>query len=200
MLRTLCLFVSATACPLLAAVVPVDNSWWREGATSPYSFGVLDENGDGKLTNGEMAKAREQFATALKETKASLIAAVDADQSGKLSRYESAEATPRWVSLRTRARELAIAANDLNGDGTVSPDEARTLQERIGRVFVAYGAKAVDTNNDKNISRTEVDAAILAIQQGQGALFKICDLNNDGQLSTREVEMAFALLTAAAGP
>lgn len=205
MLRSLLLLLSLAVSPLLAAVISTggDNNngaRWDDGSKDPYSFGALDADGDGRLTNAEMAKAREQFATVLKETKASLIGAVDRDNSGKLSLYESAEAMPRWISLRERARDLAIAGNDRNGDGTITPDEAKALQERIGRVFVAHGAKGVDTNHDQNISRAEVDAAIAAIKEGKGALFELCDINNDGQLSVQEVDMAFELLAAAAGP
>ena len=146
-----------------------------------------------------MAKARQQFAIALNETKASLMAAVDLDQSGKMSRYEGAEAMPRWISLRERAREMAVAANDRNGDGKISADEANGLEDRIGRVFTKYGAGRVDTNKDQNFSRPEVSAAIKAIKEGKGAMFTLCDISNDGQLSVREADMAFDILAAAAG-
>ena len=206
MLRPLALLLSLACCPLFAVVAVSgggvndgNTDWWRDGSKSPYSFGVLDEDGDGKVSPGEMAKARQQFAIALKETKASLMAAVDLDQSGRMSRYEAAEAMPRWVSLRERAREMAVAANDRNGDGKISSDESGGLEERIGRVFIKYGVARVDTNKDKNFSRTEVQAAIRAIKEGKGAMFTLCDLSNDGQLSVREADMAFEILAAAAG-
>ncbi len=208
MLRPLALLLSLAACPLFAVVAVSGNGnrtgsdngdWWRDGNKQPESFGVLDEDGNGTVSTGEMAKARQQFASALKQTKASLMAAVDLDHSGKMSRYEGAEAMPRWVSLRERAREMAVAANDRDGDGKISPAEANGLEERIGRVFIKYGAARVDTNKDQNFSRTEVDAAILAIKQGKGAMFTLCDLSNDGQLSVREADMAFEILAAAAG-
>ncbi len=176
-----------------------NSDWWRDGQTAPWSFGVLDADGDGKVSVGEMANARQQFAAALKETKASLIAAVDLDQSGKISRYEAAEGMKRWVSLRERAREMAVAASDLNHDGKLSEEESRGLEERIGKVFVHYGVARVDTNKDGNFSRKEVRDAIAAIRDGKGALFTLCDITNDGQLSVREVSMAFDLLAAAAG-
>lgn len=207
MLRATALLLSLACCPLFAVVSgggvvtgPTDNGdWWREGQTAPWSFGVLDEDGDGMVSKGEMAKARQQFAAALKETKSSLIAAVDLDHSGKLSRYEAAEGSTRWVSLRERAREMAVAANDRNGNGKVDPDEASLLEERIGKVFVKYGAARVDKDKDKNFSRTEVNAAIMSIRDGKGAMFSLCDITNDGQLSVREAEMAFDILAAAAG-
>jgi len=204
MLRSLVLLLSLASCPLFAVVVSGgglndNNDWWRDGSKAPESFGVLDENGDGKVSSGEMANARQQFASALKQTKASLMAAVDLDNSGKMSRYEGAEAMPRWVSLRERAREMAVVANDRDGDGKVTADEAKGLEERIGKVFVKYGAAWVDTNQDKNFSRPEVTAAIKAIKEGKGAVFTLCDISNDGQLSVREVDMAFDILAAAAG-
>jgi hypothetical protein len=187
---------------LPAVVVSAPDSggdWWREGQTTPWSFGQLDADGDGKVSAGEVAAARQQLALAIKETKASLMAAVDLDHSGRMSRYEAAEATPRWVSLRERARELAVATSDRDGDGKLKGDETLAIEQRIGQVFVRYGASRVDTNHDKNFSRAEVQAAIIAIRDGKGALFTLCDLSNDGQLSVREVEFAFALLAAAAG-
>ena len=213
MLRPLALFFMLASCPLFAVVVvggggsgggvhyngTGGTDWWSDGSKNPASFGILDEDGDGKLSNNEMIKARQQFAVALKETKSSLINAVDLDQSGKMSRYESAEAMPRWVTLRERARELAIAMDDKNGNGKLSSDELGNLEQRIGNVFVTYGVTRVDTNHDKNISRAEVTAAIMAIKEGKGALFTLCDISNDGQLSVREADMAFAILAAAAG-
>ncbi len=207
MLRPLALLLSLAFCPLFAAVAAAgsgngnggNTDWWRDGSKSPYSFSALDEDGNGKVSSGEMAKARQQFAIALKETKASLMAAVDLDQSGKMSRYESAEAMPRWVSLRERARDMAVAANDRNGDGKISADEANGLEDRIGRVFVKYGAGHVDTNHDQNVSRPDVSAAIKALKGGKDAMFPLCDISNDGQLSVREADMAFEILGAAAG-
>lgn len=206
MLRSLAVILTLTTTSAWSAVVGVGvddgnngRTSWEESSKTPYSFGALDEDADGKLTNGEITKARQHFATAMKETKSSLVGDIDSDDNGKVSRFESAEAAPRWNSLRERARELAIATNDLNEDGKISSDEDRALEDRLGRVFQKYGAQIVDTNKDKNLSRSEVEAAIVAIGKGNGSMFKLCDLNNDGQLSSREVEMAFALLTAAAG-
>jgi uncharacterized protein (DUF2141 family) len=106
---------------------------------------------------------------------------------------------PRWVSLRERARELAVAMDDKNGDGKLSPDETGPIEQRIGNVFVKYGVARIDTNKDKNFSRAEVTAAIMAIKEGKGAMFTLCDISNDGQLSVREADMAFEILSAAAG-
>jgi Ca2+-binding EF-hand superfamily protein len=206
MLRPLALLLTLASCPLFAVVavsgggvIYGGTDWWSDGSKNPASFGILDEDGDGKLSNNEMFKARQQLATALKETKSSLINAVDLDQSGKMSRYEGAEAMPRWVSLRERARELAVAMDDKNGDGKLSPDETGPIEQRIGNVFVKYGVARIDTNKDKNFSRAEVTAAIMAIKEGKGAMFTLCDISNDGQLSVREADMAFEILSAAAG-
>ena|ERR1043165_1134969 len=205
MLRSLVLLAAVVglAAPLSAVVVSggVDNDsgWWRDGQTAPWSFGVLDEDRDGRVSAGEMATAQRQFAIALKETKASLMAAVDLDQSGKMSRYEGAEGMKRWTSLRERAREMAIAANDKDHDGKLTGDESLGLERRIGQVFVRYGVAVVDTNRDKNFSRSEVEAAIRAIREGKGALFTMCDRSNDGMISVQEATMAFDLLAAAVG-
>lgn len=197
------LLLTLACAPLPAVVVSGGDSgnsgWWREGNTAPASFGDIDRDRDGKVTQGEMAEARQQFARELKQTRSSLQAAVDLDQSGKLSRYEAAEATPRWNSLRERARELAVAANDKNHDGKITEDESMGLEKRIGAVFVRYGAAVVDADHNKNFSRTEVQMAITAIRNGKGAMFTICDLSNDGLLSVREADMAFDILAAAAG-
>ena len=201
MLR-IALLLSVLAAPLSAVVVSGgdgNNDWWREGQTAPWSFGVLDADGDGKVSAQEFADAQKQLSAAIKETKSSLISAVDLDHSGKLSRYESAEGMKRWVSLRERTREMVVAASDKNGDGTLTEDESLGLEQRIGKVFVSYGVAGVDSNKDKNFSRPEVQAAIKAIRDGNGKLFTLCDLSNDGQLSTKEAAMAFDLLSAAAG-
>ena len=201
MLRSLVLLAALSA-PLSAVVVSggdTGGDWWREGQSAPWSFGRLDENSDGKISQGEMANARQQFAAALKETRSSLMAAVDLDSSGKMSRYEGAEAMPRWVSLRERAREMAVAANDQNHDGKLTGDESFGLEKRIGQVFVRYGAVAVDKDGDKNFSRPEVQMAIKSIRDGKGALFTMCDRSNDGLISVQEATLAFDLLAAAVG-
>ncbi|HEX3135025.1 MAG TPA: hypothetical protein VHX44_15780 [Planctomycetota bacterium] len=203
MRHALILLFACIANPLSAVVVagPSDGdaNWWREGTTAPWSFGVLDENNDGKVSQGELANARQQFAIALKDTKASLMAAVDLDQSGKLSRYEAAESSKRITSLRERAVELARAGADRNHDGTITEAERGDLDRRLGQVFLHYDVALVDANHDKNFSRTEVQAAAKAIKEGKGALFRYCDVTNDGQLSVSEVAMAFDLMAAAAG-
>lgn len=202
MLRSLVL-LAVLAAPLSAVVVSGgvtdDGGWWREGQSAPWSFGRLDEDNDGKVSQGEMATARMQYAAALKETRASLMAAVDLDQSGKMSRYEGAEAMPRWISLRERAREMAVAANDKNHDGKLTEDESFGLEKRIGQVFVRYGVAVVDKDHDKNFSRPEIQMAIKAIRDGKGALFTMCDRSNDGMISVQEAKLAFDLLAAAVG-
>ena len=210
-MRNLSLLLLVLACAPLSAVVVSgggkvvtggdsgNSDFWQEGQTTPWSFGVLDRDRDGKVSQNEMAEARMQYATALKETKASLQAAIDLDQSGKLTRHEAAGGMPRFASLRERARELAIAANDKNHDGKITEDESMGLEKRIGNVFVRYGAAVVDADRNKNFSRTEVQLAIQSIRDGKGAMFTICDLSNDGLLSVREAGMAFDLLAAAAG-
>ena len=209
-MRNLSLLLLVLACAPLSAVVvsgggrvvtggDTNSDFWQEGQTTPWSFGVLDRDRDGKVSQNEMAEARMQYATALKETKASLQAAIDLDQSGKLTRHEAAAGMPRFASLRERARELAIAANDKNHDGKITEDESMGLEKRIGNVFVRYGAAVVDADRNKNFSRTEVQLAIQSIRDGKGAMFTICDLSNDGLLSVREAGMAFDILAAAAG-
>ena len=129
------LLLSALIAPLSAVVVSGGNdnngSWWREGQTAPWSFGVLDADGDGKVSANEFTSAQKQLATAISETKASLISAVDLDNSGKISRYESAEGMQRWVSLRERAREMVVAASDKNGDGKF--DDAENAEKDDGK-------------------------------------------------------------------
>lgn len=201
MLRTLTL-LSALIAPLSAVVVSTgdtNSDWWREGQSAPVSFGVLDADSDGKVSAAEFGAAQKQFATALKETKSSLLSAVDGDNNGKLSRYESAEGAKRWVSLRERARELAVAASDQDGDGKLTEEESLGLEKRIGTVFVRFGTAGVDANHDKNFSRPEVQAAIRSIRDGNGKLFTLCDRNNDGQLSVQESKLAFDVLAAAVG-
>jgi Ca2+-binding EF-hand superfamily protein len=201
MLRIVLLLVVLIV-PLSAVVVSggdTNNDWWREGQTAPWSFGVLDGDGDGKISAAEFSAAQKQFATALKETKSSLLAAIDADHSGKVSRYEAAEGMPRWVSLRERAREMVVAASDQDGDGKLNEDESFTLEKRIGTVFVRYGTAGVDANKDQNFSRPEVQAALRAIREGKGKLFTLCDRNNDGQVSVQEANLAFDILAAAVG-
>jgi hypothetical protein len=204
MLRIMSALIFSSAVSVSAAVVSSsgindDLSWWREGQTSPYSFGELDADRDGKISSGELNEARRQYAKALKETKASLMNAIDLDHSGKLSRYEASEGSPRLKSLREFAVVLARAENDANGDGKVDEKERMSLETRLGMVFQRYGVALVDTNKDKNFSRSEIDKAALAIKEGKGALFRYCDISNDGQISVREANLAFDLFAAAAG-
>lgn len=203
MLTRALLLIAMGMSPVYAAVVINGNNnnsdWWSDGCKAPCSFGILDEDGDGKVSAAEMGKARQQYALAIKETKSTLIASVDKDHTGKMSRYEASEAMPRWVSLRERARDMAIATYDKNGDGKLTPDESYELERKIATVFLNYGAGRVDANKDNNYSRPEVQAAIAAIKDGKGALFILCDKNNDGQMSVQEAKMATDLLAATAG-
>lgn len=197
-----CLLLIALAVHAEAVVVVHDNDnggWWKDGAKAEWSFGVLDEDGDGKVSPAELRKAQEQFLVALKESRATLLAASDLDGTGKLSRSEALSAKPRFGSLMAKAKELAPIAYGSDKDGHLSEAGKKKLAHALGAVFVTYNAKRIDTNKNGAADDAEVIRAIESIMAGKGALFTICDTNNDGQVSPQEAKLAFDLLAVSGG-
>lgn len=198
------LLLALLSVPCHAVVVVHNNSdsdsdWWKEGAKAPWSFGVLDEDGDGTVSAAEIAKAHDQYFAALKESRSSLLAASDVDNSGKLSRYEAQEARPRFNALRDRAKALALAIHDTDHDGKLSEAERQRLVQVLAQTFVQNGTTRVDADKDRKLTDAEVMQAIASIVEGKGALFTLCDRNNDGQVSPQETKLAFDLLAVCAG-
>ncbi len=194
------------ACGVFAAdrtpVVSIDgdgDGWKFTGIEEPASFGELDGDGDGKVSDQEWKAGREQLVRAVKETRAVALDGTDRDQSGKVSRYEAAEGKPRFKSLWQQTRALAIAANDKDGDGKLTGKELDAPVNRAGALLARTGAR-VDANNNGVVTGAEVETAIRAVIDGKRTLFSVCDVDNDGQLSQKEANIAFDLLLAIAGP
>jgi Ca2+-binding EF-hand superfamily protein len=136
---------------------------------------------------------------------------VDADNNGQISQEEAVNAANMAVG------GLFFAA-DANGDGKVTKDEARAVREWVAerqpalrilaqRVRQNQGgdsqnnplrgaANLLDSDNDKELSATEVrDAVKTAVQTA----FAAADTNRDGQLSPDELNAAAIGLAQAAG-
>jgi Ca2+-binding EF-hand superfamily protein len=172
-----------------------DDPW--NGAGDPVSFGELDGDHDGKVSQAEWKEGRAQLERAIKETRAAALEANDRDHNGKLSRYEAVEAKPRFTSLMTQARLLALAQSDADHDGKLNRTEADALIERCGPLLAAKGARV--GQKDRVITETNVADALTAVVNGSRTVFSLCDVNNDGQLSQQEIGLAFDLLRAVAG-
>lgn len=195
----LLLLIALAPCAAAVGRSAEAEGWWNDGSTDPWSFGVIDGDGDGVFTPAEIGVAQAQFQTALKETRSSLLAAVDRDQSGKVSRFEAQEAKPRLEALIKQSRALALAIHDTSRDGTLDDGERKRLVAALVTVFSNNGTAAADTNKDRSLSADEVAAALARIVEGKGGLFVLCDRNNDGQISTPESKLAFDLLAVCAG-
>jgi Ca2+-binding EF-hand superfamily protein len=134
-----------------------------------------------------------------------LFKLVDENNDGQISQKEAVDAGNLMVGgFFFRA--------DTNGDGVVSQEEAKASRDTflaekpwvrffIGRIESSKPATGtnstanpamvfmglVDSNNDKNLSATEVRQAI---QTGVQGLFAAADTNRDGQMSPTEVNAA----------
>lgn len=179
--------------------VPGNGSWHqKQENTSPLSFGDLDGDGDGKVSSAELHAARQQFVRAVKECRASLMESLDGDDNGRLSRFEAGEGKGRIGSLIAQARALVRGAHDADKDGTVTEAEAPHVIAAVRNLLTRSGARGVDVDGKRGISKDEAADAMRAIAEGGGTLFRLCDRNNDGQLSQMEADLAFELILAVA--
>ena len=202
-MRTLPLLLLISTCvgavertgPVVVTTTDNGDAW--HGVSDPASFGELDGNGDGKISDAEFKAGRAQLERAIKETRAAALGDFDKDNNGKLSRYEAAESRPRFSSLLDQARLLARARSDADHDGKLSRIEANALIERCGPLLAAKGARVGQKNGV--VTETNVADALYQIVDGKRTMFSLCDVNNDGQMSQQEIGLAFDLLRAVAG-
>lgn len=191
-----CLFAVERTGPVVVTQTNDGGDAWV-GVADPASFGELDGNGDGKISDVEFKAGRAQLERAIKETRAAALEDFDKDNSGKLSRYEAAESKPRFHSLREQSRDLARARLDADHDGKLSRTEADPVIERCGPLLAAKGARVGQKNGI--VTETNVADALYQVIDGKRTMFSLCDVNNDGQLSQQEIGLAFDLLRAVAG-
>lgn len=195
LLCTTCVFAVERPGPVVVARTDGGDAW--RGVSDPASFGELDGNGDGRISDAEFKAGRAQLERAIKETRAAALEDFDKDNSGKLSRYEAAESRPRFHSLLEQARALARARNDADHDGKLNRVEADPIIERCGPLLAAKGARVGQKNGV--VTETNVADALYQVIDGKRTVFSLCDVNNDGQLSQQEIGLAFDLLRAVAG-
>lgn len=117
----------------------------RGGAPMPFDFATLDANGDGQVTQDEIAAQRT-----------ARIAAMDTDGDGNLSEAELTAAHEAREAERKAARTKQMMARmDANKDGVVSLAEMTPDADHGVKMF-----KRIDANGDGAISKAEADAAM----------------------------------------
>jgi len=155
-----------------------------------------DKNQDGYLTKDEVP---ERFRSSFDR--------MDTNHDGKLSREELLQglvylqARPRpsdlmFLLVETSdcdeccAEELQLMYTflrklDTNGDGTINPDELQAAREKLISARVAAILKALDTDKDGKISRTEARGQVQRH-------FDVLDTNKDGYVDRNELWQAAA--------
>lgn len=137
--------------------IPGNSSWLeKQENTTPVSFGVLDGDGDGKVSAAELRAGRQQLLRAVKECRASLIESLDSDDSGRLSRFEAGADKGRIGSLIAQARVLVRGAHDADKDGTVTEAEAPQVVAAVRNLLTRAGARGVDVDGKRGVSKSRL--------------------------------------------
>jgi Ca2+-binding EF-hand superfamily protein len=118
------------------------------------SFKALDANGDGTLSQAEIAaaeaKSQQQRVGVLRSRMDAEFTKLDTNKDGQLSKAEFLAAAPQKPAAAPNGANL-LAQLDKNKDGKVSPDEYRApILSRFDKV---------DANHDGTLSATERQAA-----------------------------------------
>ena len=126
----------------LIALSPVSAT--AKGGGERVSFEQLDANGDGALTQEEMAAhGAKRFADA------------DTDGDGFLSAEELAEVAKARAGKRAEKRSAKMLKHlDANDDGKLSADEMKPSEERMAKRF-----ERADKNDDGQLSQEEFEQA-----------------------------------------
>ena len=120
----------------------------RGGGMHMFDFAALDANKDGKVTQDEIAAARE-----------ARVQALDTDKDGFLSPEELTAAEMQAAGERAQRR---ISAQDSDGDGKLSLAEAEAPMMR-GNMFAR-----IDTDGDGAISEAEFQTAQAKFMERRG--------------------------------
>ena len=151
----------ATAAPAAAAQTPRPAAQQQIAPTRAAvlrnletSFKALDNNGDGTLSQAEIAaaeaKGQQQRLSTVRSKIEAEFTKLDTNKDGQLSRAEFMAAAPQSAGAPPNGANL-LAQLDKNKDGKVSTDEYRApILSRFDRA---------DTNHDGTLSATERQAA-----------------------------------------
>jgi hypothetical protein len=137
--------------PAAQQVTPTRTAVLRNLETS---FKALDTNGDGTLSQPEIAaaeaKGQQQRLSTVRSKVEAEFTKLDTNKDGQLSRAEFMAAAPQSAGAPPNGANL-LAQLDKNKDGKVSTDEYRApILSRFDRA---------DTNHDGTLSATERQAA-----------------------------------------
>lgn len=122
----------------------------RGGERMMFDFAAMDANGDGQVTQAEIAAQRS-----------AKIAAMDTDKDGNLSEAELlAGHEARKEERQAQMAKRMVARMDANKDGVVSLAEMTPNEDRGVKMF-----KRMDADGDGAISKAEADAAMEKMAQ-----------------------------------
>lgn len=124
------------------------------------SFKGLDTNGDGTLSQSEIAaaeaKSQQQRLTSVRSKIEGEFTKLDTNKDGQLSKAEFMAAAPKSAGAAPTGANL-LAQLDKNKDGKVTPDEYRApILSRFDRA---------DANHDGTLSTAERQAAAAAARK-----------------------------------
>merc|ERR1719239_1180851 len=147
-------------CPSATAAVAMMTKAVRNINEAQQLFKILDKNGDGMISMEEMRNCGQQFSA--------------------------------------KEIDAIFALGDINNDGEIDVSEfvavmcpsASTVVARMSKGFktleeVKSAFKKLDTNNDGQISKSEMSSAGLNDQE-VNAIFSLGDSNNDGEIDLQE--------------
>lgn len=133
------------------------------GALGAHFFERLDTNKDGQVTRAEAEGEAQR-----------LFDRLDANKDGELTQSEADESMRAVAKEEIEARFKAL---DTNGDGRVTAEESKLPARFFERL---------DKNDDKAVTREELQAGPHLGSKGAGFVFKKADANGDGKVSRAE--------------
>jgi len=176
---------------------PAERERWQQ-VVAGWRLKHFDENGDGRLSEGEESDAKE-FERGLRDVGQGFRQRMtDLNGDGEVSEEERTAVRQEWQKASWKVFTRTFRYMDADGDGQISLTERRDFTGRIQTGMAQYierQAERYDADRNGRLDPREREAVLVGVRKEFDGRLARFDANRDGRLSVDEaIEMMEAFV------